>query len=87
MKVYIFPKMVEINCVTCNKVFSVFPSQIKQGAKCCSKECMGAYRTQKFYLDCAYCEKEFKTIESLADKGRTYCSWKCYNKGRIKNVK
>lgn len=87
MKGCIFTKMVEINCVTCNKEFSVFPCQIKQGAKCCSVACMGVYRTQNFYLDCAYCEKEFKTIESLANKGRTYCSWKCYSKGRIKNVK
>jgi len=64
-------------CPVCNTEFIV--SSRHKDKKCCSTECAGKAKRNKFKIKCLECGKEFEVISSRKTVAK-YCSEECYYK-------
>lgn len=73
---------VKRECLTCGKVFFVFPYVVKDGqGKYCGKICADAGSRKGKIVKCAQCKKETWTRPSWLGS-RKYCSQKCYREAQ-----
>lgn len=91
--IYVMPKTInkiEIKCITCEKLFSVWPSIIRKGTvKYCSRICQGKGQAKsetipkKNCLECGI--KFFKTNEQGYKQFelKKYCSGECWFKNNV----
>lgn len=75
-------KQIKISCISCNNLFSEFPSVIKAGGgKYCSMNCANNHRRK--HLTCKNCNVEFMRYAAEANKSKShYCSKECGAKHR-----
>ncbi|MGM7701944.1 HNH endonuclease [Pseudalkalibacillus sp. Hm43] len=84
----------EKNCLECNKILSVKPSQFNR-KKYCSRECQHSYQkknplehwkrlTKKVKIKCSYCKKEIYVKRCIVSK-RNFCDKECMYNYRRKN--
>jgi hypothetical protein len=75
-----YPTRIHLNCPTCNKVFNVPPSRVKNAKTVyCSKDCanIGQTTAPRYEFTCEACGIKFmETKDHGAD--RRFCSRKCF---------
>ena len=72
-------ELVQVECKTCGKSFSVYYCRYKVGRGIfCSKQCKHNYTPKQKLVKCDYCSKKFMAKESeLKRKKHKYCSREC----------
>ena len=92
------PRMIEINCLNCNKIFNTYPSLVlKYSRKFCSRACAWSYNSKKYSgnahpnfkekidVKCSICDKPKKISPYMVNSFR-YCSRKCKHIGQSKSM-
>lgn len=80
---------VEVECKGCHKKESVNPSRAKNYV-CCSKSCMGLYKTKEHNVSCTECGKTFRQRPDRLKRNRKlgfFCSHSCQGKYKKKAYK
>ncbi|WP_246946189.1 HNH endonuclease [Bacillus pinisoli] len=85
----------EKNCLNCNKLIKVKPSQFHR-KKYCSKQCKGKYQSQnpiafqhlqnRVIINCSFCYKQINRKQSIISKNN-YCNKNCRNNYLNQNSK
>lgn len=75
---------VDLVCVVCNELFTVYTSQSPQSRKCCSSICSTVLREGKRLSQlCSYCGQGYTAPPNLLGKTK-YCSKTCHNQSKLK---
>ena len=81
---------VKIVCESCGREFEVFPYEVRNGRRYCSRKCANLRKRKRVERICENCGKEFVVLESDVKSGRgKFCSKECcweYMKRRIRRV-
>lgn len=65
-----------IQCPECESWFKTYPSWIKNGHTCCSRQCRKNYKNRINQVQCKVCHQLFRSYPNR--KQAQFCSYKCY---------